>query len=196
MNVTLFYLLFVTQPVEPQSSNAAQASVEIVQSQTAASDVKADQPAEVPKPAPSKIVIPRDTPVHLMTLTEVTTKTDMVGHKFKLRVNEDVVLEGKTVIAKGTLAWGEVTSAESSGNLGKAGSLSARLLYIDRKGQRIPIEGDTSARGRTATAETVVGVLGLGIFGLFAKGNNAKIKAGEKITAFIAEDVELDMEAI
>lgn len=195
MNVALFYLLFVTQPVEPQSSNAAQASIEIVQPKTAASDVKVDPPAEAPKLAPSKIVIPRDTPVHLMTLTEVTTKTDMVGHKFKLRVNEDVVLEGKTVIAKGTLAWGEVTSAESSGNLGKAGSLSARLLYIDRKGQRIPIEGDTSARGRTATAETVVGVLGLGIFGLFAKGNNAKIKAGEKITAFIAEDVKLDMEA-
>ena len=95
-------------------------------------------------PAPLEtIVIPKDTPVHLMTLTEVTTKTDTAGTRFKLRVNEDVVIDGSTVIPKGTIAWGEVTSAESSGNLGKSGRLTARLLFIELNGQRIPIEGDT-----------------------------------------------------
>lgn len=37
--------------------------------------------------AAAPIIIPRDTPIHLMTLTEVTTKTDTIGHRFKLRVN-------------------------------------------------------------------------------------------------------------
>jgi len=157
------------------------------------STAQADASTPVQSALPTKILLPRDTPVHLMTLTEVSTKTDGEGHRFKLRVNEDVILDGQTVILKGTIAWGEVTSAESSGNLGKGGSLTARLLYIDVGGKRVKIEGDTSAKGRTATAETVVGVLSLGLLGLFAKGNNAKIKAGEKITAFIAEDIELDV---
>lgn len=148
-------------------------------------------PAAPPVSAAAPIILPRDTPIHLMTLTEVTTKTDTIGHRFKLRVNQPVVIGGATVIPVGALAWGEVTTADSSGNLGKAGSLTARLLYVEYAGQKIPISGDTSAKGRTGTAETVVGVLSLGLLGLFAKGNNAKIKAGEKITAFVTDDFTL-----
>lgn len=184
-------LVLLAQSADPQFPPAIPAVDGVGDVPTTAVSTPTEPASNEAEIAPQKIIIPRDTPVHLMTLTEVSTKTDMEGHKFKLRVNEDVVLSGKTVIAKGSLAWGEVTSAESSGNLGKGGSLTARLLYVDVKGQRVPIEGDTSAKGRTATAETVVGVLSLGLLGLFAKGNNAKIKAGEKITAFVAEDFEL-----
>ena len=200
MNLITLCLLLAAQGAS--AASATQGSSETTSPATApattadSSAVSQSEPAAVPtSPSPAKFLLPRDTPVHLMTLTEVSTKTNGEGHRFKLRVNEDVILNGQTVIPKGTLAWGEVTSAESSGNLGKAGSLTARLLYIDLNGQRVKIEGDTSAKGRTATAETIVGVLGLGIFGLFAKGNNAKIKAGEKITAFVAEDVELERPA-
>lgn len=185
MNFTAILLLFVAQAQAASSSEPiAPLATDAIVAPVAASEALAET-----------IVIPKDTPVHLMTLTEVTTKTDMAGTKFKLRVNEDVVIDGSAVIPKGTLAWGEVTSAESSGNLGKSGRLTARLLYIELYGQRIPIEGDTSAKGKSGTAETVVAVLGLGLLGLFAKGNNAKIKAGEKSTAFVANDFTLKLAA-
>lgn len=200
MNLITLCLLLAAQ--EASAASTTQGSSETAYPAAApatnadSSAVSQSEPAAVaPLSPPASFLLPRDTPVHLMTLTEVSTKTNGEGHHFKLRVNEDVILNGQTAIPKGTLAWGEVTSAESSGNLGKAGSLTARLLYIDLNGQRVKIEGDTSAKGRTATAETIVGVLGLGIFGLFAKGNNAKIKAGEKITAFVAENVELERPA-
>ena len=181
MNITAILFLVVAQTqVAPSSDPTAPSATEVIAAPFTA------------RPAPAEsIIIPKDTPVHLMTLTEVTTKTDTAGTRFKLRVNEDVVIDGSAVIPKGTLAWGEVTSAESSGNLGKSGRLTARLLFIELNGQRIPIEGDTSAKGKSGTAETVVGVLGLGLLGLFAKGNNAKIKAGEKSTAFVANDYTL-----
>lgn len=186
MNFAAILLLIATQAQEdPVYSKPVEASK---------SDIKAAPAPASPVPSET-IIIPKDTPVHLMTLTEVTTKTDMAGKKFKLRVNEDVIIDGSAVIPKGTLAWGEVTSAESSGNLGKSGRLTARLLFIELNGQRIPIEGDTSAKGKSGTAETVVGVLGLGLLGLFAKGNNAKIKAGEKSTAFVANDFPLKLTA-
>lgn len=137
------------------------------------------------------LVIPRDTPVHLMVLSEVTTKTHAAGYRFKLRVNEPVEIGGQVVIPVGAIAWGQVTNAEASGNLGKAGSLEAELLYVEVGDKQIRIDGQTRNEGNNGTAETVMGVLGLGVFGLFAKGNNAKIKAGEKFTAFTVEDVTI-----
>ncbi len=181
--------LLISQPQEAVPNDAQQQIV--LDTSADSSSMKTDQGTTALVVEPAPIVISKDTPIHLMTLTEVTTKTDDIGHRFKLRVNKDVQINGATVIPVGTLAWGEVTSAESSGNVGKGGSLTARLLYVEMNGQQIPISGDTSAKGRTATAETVVGVLSLGLLGLFAKGNNAKIKAGEKITAFVSEDTSL-----
>ena len=137
------------------------------------------------------ITIPRDTPVHLMVLNEVSTKDHAVGHKFKLRVDKPVVVGGEEVIPVGAIGWGELTDAEKSGNVGKSGKLSARLLHIDLDGQEIPIEGETSNEGRSGKGATILGVIGLGPFGLLAKGNNAKMKAGEKMTAFVTENVVL-----
>lgn len=141
--------------------------------------------------APAPLVLPLDTPVHLMVLTEVTTKEHSAGHRFKLRVQEPVILDGTTVIPVGAIAWGEVLSAERSGNVGKSGKVSARLLYVETGGVRVPLTGETNSKGKSGTAETVMGVLSLGVLGLFAKGNNAKIKAGEKMIAFTSEATEL-----
>ncbi len=146
-------------------------------------------PIQLIQPAP--LVLPRDTPIHLMVVSEVTTKTHAAGHRFRLRVNEPVRLAQQTIIPVGASAWGEVLSAESSGNLGRSGRLSARLLYVEANGRNIPISGELSSKGNSGTAETVMGVLSLGVFGLFAKGNNAKLKAGELMTAFTTEDALL-----
>lgn len=183
--MALIALAFQAAPAGPAEPGAAP------KLQAAGAALSDATPPSPEVKAATSIIIPRDTPIHLMTLTEVTTKTDSIGHRFKLRVNQPVVIGGVTIIPVGALAWGEVTSADSSGNLGKAGSLTARLLYVEHSGQKIPISGDTSSKGRTGTAETVVGVLSLGLLGLFAKGNNAKIKAGEKITAFVTDDFTL-----
>lgn len=161
----------------------------------AAQDIQAPAPAgqispSLPAPTDS-LIIPHDTPVHLMVLNEVTTKTHPAGHRFPLRVDQPVVTGQQVVIPVGAMAWGEVVSAQSSGNVGKPGSLSARLLYIDLAGRHIEISGDTIARGRGGGAETAIGVLAVGPLGLFAKGNNAKIKAGERITAFTVNDFPL-----
>ena len=160
-------------------------------------NVLAEQPGAeadlaLAEPATPAIAIPRDTPVRLMVLNEVSTKDHGVGHKFKLRVNEPVVIDGIERIPVGAMAWGEVLDAEKSGNVGKSGKISARLLHIDLDGREIPIDGETQSEGRSGKGEAILGVLSLGVFGLFAKGNNAKLKAGEMMTAFIADDVTVD----
>jgi hypothetical protein len=138
---------------------------------------------------PTQLILSQDTPVHLMVVNAVTTKTHQAGHRFKLRANKSVMLNGQVVIPVGATAWGEVTAADNSGNVGKSGTMSANLLYVEVNNTRYPISGGTTSKGKSGTAETIMAVLALGPLGLFAKGNNAKIKAGELMTAFTTSDV-------
>ena len=177
--------LLVTAPLKAQ----------IVMTQSLAVPVAAVPalPAAAPVVKPP-LILQRDTPVHLMVMNEVSTKERSAGYRFKLRVNEPVIVSGVIVVPAGTLAYGEVMSAESSGNVGKSGRLSARLLNIDLGGRAIGISGETTANGKSGTGEVVAAVIGLGLLGLFAKGNNAKIKAGELMTGFTTEDTLFDVD--
>lgn len=148
-------------------------------------------PAMAAEPAVSPLVLKRDTPIHFMVISEVTTKTHTPGHRFRLRVDKPVFVDGVLALPVGTIAWGEVLAAKKSGNAGKSGSLEARLLYVDVNGYRVPISGSNTAKGAGGGAETALGVLALGPLGLLAKGNNAKIKAGELMTGFVEQDTEI-----
>ena len=143
------------------------------------------------EPAVAPLILKGDTPIHFMVISEVTTKTHTPGHRFRLRVDKPVFVDGVLALPIGTIAWGEVLAAKKSGNVGKSGSLEARLLYVDAGGYQVPISGSNSAKGAGGGAETALGVFALGPFGLLAKGNNAKIKAGELMTGFVEQDTEI-----
>lgn len=193
MNFTTIVAVFALQAtVQP-----AEAVVESETDTQLVADAEVEAPEDVAttveEPAPAaQLVIPRDTPVRLMVLNEVSTKDHAAGHRFPLRVNEAVVVDGRELIPVGATAWGELTDAEKSGNVGKRGKLEATLSHIDLDGRSIPLEGGTTSDGKSGKGETILGVLAMGPLGLFAKGNNAKIKAGEMMTAFVSEDVVLD----
>lgn len=158
---------------------------------SAAETMAAAPAADAAAPIPPAVVLRRDTPIHFMVVSEVTTKTHLAGHRFRLRVDRPVVVDGVTIIAVGATAWGEVLAAKKSGNVGKAGSLEAKLLYVESGGIQIPVSGTNSARGAGGGGETALGILALGPLGLFAKGNNAKIKAGELMTGFVEQDTQI-----
>jgi hypothetical protein len=138
------------------------------------------------------IVLKQDTPVELIATAEVTTATAKPGTVFKLQVNRAIDVDGRKIVPVGTPAFGEVTAAKDSGGLGKTGKMTARLLRIQLGDAEIPIEGELSAKG-TGAGSAGVAILLTGVAGLFHRGNNAKIKAGEILTGFVAEDVMLEM---
>jgi hypothetical protein len=138
------------------------------------------------------VVLKRDTPVLLMAINEVSTATAASGTIFKLRVQEPISIDGRAIVPVGTPALGKVLFASDSGGLGKSGRMNAKLLNIMLGDAEIPLDGETSAKG-TGAGSAGVAVLFTGVVGLFHRGNNAKIKAGELLTGFIAEDVALDL---
>jgi hypothetical protein len=159
----------------------------------AVSPAQAVEPAADAAPAaPTKLILPKGTMVRLMVLKEVNSRDNKPGDRFVLRVDEDVRVHGTTVVPIGTKAWGEVTALRATGGAGKSGRISARLLYLDVAGEHIDLDGERASAG-TGAAGTVVGaVVAFGLFGLFAKGNNATIKAGEILNGYTIADASFD----
>ncbi|ASK88357.1 hypothetical protein SPHFLASMR4Y_01609 [Sphingorhabdus sp. SMR4y] len=188
LGLTLLLAVQAFEPAGPSELHPDQTLIGIAKKSPKAEIQEMEIP-ETETEATALQILPKDTPVHLMVLNEVTTKTHQAGHRFKLRVNKPVMLDGRVIMPVGALAWGEVTAADDSGNVGRSGKMAANLLYVDVNGTRFPISGGTTSKGKSGTAETIMGVLALGPLGLFAKGNNAKIKAGELMTAFTSESV-------
>lgn len=134
--------------------------------------------------------------VRLMVLNEVNSRDHKAGHRFVLRVDEEVKAGAKTVIPIGAEAWGEVVSAQGTGGAGKNGKLNARLLYLETDGRRVALDGERNAAGSGSAAQVVGAVVGFGIFGLLTKGNNATLKAGEIINGYTVEDVSFGPTAV
>lgn len=125
------------------------------------------------------------TPVKLMVLKEVDSRTARPGDRFKLRVDQPVSSNGVVAIPVGTTAWGEVLFVDGTGAAGGKGRLSARLLYLDLPSGRIPITGTQGTEGKANTAGLVLGVVSFGLLGLLTRGGNAHFKAGDILTGYI-----------
>jgi hypothetical protein len=167
----------------PQVQSAEPASAPIVASET--------QLPAAPQ-TPATIVLPKGTMVRLMVTKEVNSRDNKPGDRFSLRVDEDVQVQGITIIPVGAKGWGELIDAAGTGGAGKSGKISARLLYVEAKGQRIDLEGQRQATGSGGTGNVVAGVLAFGVFGLFMKGNNASLKAGEILNGYTVTDANFE----
>jgi hypothetical protein len=169
--------------------------------QEAAAPVAAAQPelvvAPVAPPAehPEAIVVPKDTMIRLMVLNEVNTHRAKPGDTFVLRVDENVSVDGVTIIPVGAKATGEVTTVNANGAVGKAGTIAARLLYLEVNGQRIPLVGEDRSKGSKGGDRVALAAVAFGPFGLLARGAQGKLKAGHIFNGYLADDLLFDRAA-
>lgn len=133
-------------------------------------------------------VVPSGTAIKLMIVDEVTTKTAKPGDRIKLRLDAPVVVDRIVVIPAGVPGVGEVISSAESGIAGKSGKLSTRLLYIEIDGVRLGIDGAPKTAGDGGNTQIILATLALTPWGLFARGNNAKLKAGDIVPAVTTAD--------
>src|SRR4051812_10533948 len=145
-----------------------------------------------PPDRPGAVVVARDTMVRLMVLNEVNTNSAKPGDRFVLRVDENVVVGGTTIIPVGAKAMGEVTRVQSNGAVGKAGLVGAKLLYVEIGGDRIPITGEDDSKGRKEGGGVVMASAIWGPFGLLMKGGPGKLKAGHIINGYLPSDLLYD----
>ncbi|CAN5589620.1 hypothetical protein BH10ACI4_BH10ACI4_35370 [soil metagenome] len=129
--------------------------------------------------------------VNLTFAQDLSSKTSSEGDPVALTLVDDLKV-GNIVVAKaGAHAMGEVTKAEKSGMMGKAGSLNLRLDYIKVGDTKIRLRGTKGKEGASGTTGAVVLTVLFGPLGLIKHGKNVEIKQGSSLHAFVADDVAL-----
>lgn len=140
-------------------------------------------------PSDKFIVIPDGTEIAAVTTEAISSKTAHEDDAITFKVDEDVVINGETVIAKGAILKGVVTNAKKSGYFGKGGQLNIRVestTTVD--GQKIKVRASKGKEGGDKTGTTVALVILFGPLGFLKKGKNAEIKEGTKVKVYTDEE--------
>ncbi|HXN21439.1 MAG TPA: hypothetical protein VOA41_01695 [Candidatus Dormibacteraeota bacterium] len=140
--------------------------------------------ALVPMVLAAQGTVPAGTAITVNLDQTVSSKTARAGQSVAGSVAHDVVVDGKTVIPKGSRATLMVTTAQASGRLSTPAKLWLRLASIDVHGQNYRVASnsvgrslggkakrDTLAIGGGAAAGAIIGAIAGG-------GKGAAIGAG------------------
>jgi hypothetical protein len=169
------------------SALLAGAALLLVPAAALAQEAPAAQPAvietQAAAPMGGETLLPANSEVILSLNETVTSGTHRMGEKVFFTVAQDVKADGRTVIAQGTRAVGQITRRTGKGSFGKSGKMDVTFRYIDYNGQHIPVQGLHHQEGAGATAATIGAVVAAGVVGgLLVKGKSARIAQGREFT--------------
>lgn len=137
----------------------------------------------------TQVTIPDGTELSVVTTEEISSKTAAEGDPVNFKVDEDLVINGHVVIAKGTMAKGVISNASKSGRMGKGGKLSIRVestTTVDE--QKIRLRAAKGKEGDDKTGSVIALSLLVSPLFLLKKGKDAKVKEGTKIKVYTDEE--------
>jgi hypothetical protein len=132
--------------------------------------------------------VPEGTEFYVVTTEDLTSKSASPGQRVSMKVDENVLVNGVLVIAKGTPVRAEVGEAKGAGMFGKGGKLSLRIestTAVD--GQKVQLRGSPSAAGKSRTGSMVAVTALVSPLGVFIKGKNATYPTGTRLTVYTDE---------
>ena len=130
-----------------------------------------------------------DVPLHFAQ--DISSKTAAEGDPVMFTLAEDLKVNGVVVAKEGSKAVGEVTHAEHSGMMGKAGQLDIRLDYLKVGDTKVHLRGTKGKEGASGTTSAVVLTVLFGPIGLIKHGHNIDIKQGTSLKVFVSDDTPL-----
>lgn len=136
----------------------------------------------------SNVVLNSGTGILLETVSTIQSDMISVGQTIDFRVAQDVKVDGKTVIAEGSMARGQILRADKAKGLGKQGFIEVQIKYVTAvDGQKIFLSGGNVYK-EGEDRQTLAIVLGIFVCVLFLtmKGKNAQIPAGYQVNTFSA----------
>ena len=109
-------------------------------SDDAASATAESKPA--PKPKPQPVTLPAGTALEVILTTGLTSKANTDGDPFEGTLNQDVVINGKTILPKDAEVSGVVTKAKKSGRLKGRAELWVTLTRVSHGGRNYDLATD------------------------------------------------------
>ena len=144
-------------------------------------------------PAPAKVTLPAGTLIALETTQPYSSKFLAPGQSIDFRVRMDVKVDGKTVIAGGSIAKGQVSRVNKARGVGREGSVEVNIKSVTAvDGQQVILSGGTYQEGEDR--QTLAIILGVVVCILFLtmKGKDAEIPAGYSVDGTVAQNIEIE----
>lgn len=143
----------------PADNNSANSS-----SQASQPQANAQQSAQ--QPAPSPIVVPAGTILHVTVDQSISSKTANVGDEFDASLAEPVRVHGEEVLRRGTRISGIVTAAKSAGRFKGNAALGIALASVTVDGQNYRLHtSDVAEESKGRGKRTGIGAGGGAAFG-------------------------------
>ena len=112
------------------------------------------------------VVIPSGTVLRVSLIDALNSDTSTAGERFRASLAEPVVINGATLLQKGTKVQGRVVGVEDSGRVNGRASIRLALSDIAQGDRMIPITTDifteTAESSTTRDAEIIAGGAGVG----------------------------------
>jgi hypothetical protein len=114
----------------------------------------------------TRVVIPSGTVLKVSLIDALNSDTSSAGERFRASLAESVVINGATLLQKGTTVWGRVIEAEGSGRVKGRASIRLALTDIMQSDRMVAITTETFAAtaesSTTRDAEIIAGGAGVG----------------------------------
>ncbi|HOP05752.1 MAG TPA: hypothetical protein PLF13_00530 [candidate division Zixibacteria bacterium] len=141
------------------------------------------------------ITVPAGTVVSLRTVEELHPRNLHIGDRVVLRVASDVIIQGKTVIAAGASAHGEITAAKKKGMAGVNAEIGLSVRSVEAvDGTNVALYGTKYSGGQSKTTESVIFTILCCVLFLLMQGEDASIPSGTLIDAELAGTVQVQVE--
>ena len=200
----LLTIAFLCSSLAAQSARAPEGATKPIQPSESAAVISA--PAQ---PQPRELKLPAGTPIDIEATYTVSSIDFRPGDYLSFRVLVPVMIDGVTLIDKGSLVTGRVVEAKRGGHWGKAGRLSWTIQdVVAADGTRVPLQAQkdlpagrngikgTSHAGEVATKTVLMGVLLAPVFPIaplalmsgFKRGEDAVLPQGKRFVVFVQKE--------
>jgi len=194
-------IVFLSSSLAAQSARAPESATKAIQPSESAAAISAPAP-----PTSRELKLPAGTPIDIEATYTVSSIDFRPGDYLSFRVLIPVMIDGVTLIDKGSLVTGRVVEAKRGGHWGKAGRLSWTMQdVVATDGTRIPLQAQkdlpagrngikgTSHGGEVATKTVLMGVLLAPVFPIaplalmsgFKRGEDAVLPQGKRFVVFV-----------
>ena len=141
------------------------------------------------------VILKSGTAIYMETINEIDSKTINVGQTIDFKINKDVIVDNKVVIASGSIAKGQVIRAQKAKGLGKQGFVEIQIKTVTAvDGQDVFLTGNNLYQeGESQESLAIVlGVL-LCILFLTLKGKNTVIPQGQQVSTAVATNTTINI---
>jgi fructose-specific component phosphotransferase system IIB-like protein len=136
--------------------------------------------------AAEAVSVPAGTALTLALEDGLHPDSALVGQKVFFRVVNPVVIDGKTVIAAGARATGEVTHSQKKGPVGKPAVIGVMLRHVEAvDGSMVPVTGVKRIEGENKQTDALIITILCCILGLVIQGGEAELIAGTQVDATV-----------